>query len=429
MRFKIGQALIAIVICLSLPLVCYSEETSHGSAAEDSLELKLPYAFYNDSFGAAVGYVYSVIGFEQKQASFISTIIAGSKGSAMGLLMGRDFRLPWNKRLFLDPILSVGYFNEIDAYIDGNPSFTGQRAGSNDSDQDNFVTGDGWDNFFRLRFKYLLPIGDGRETIVPHYQFDRGLLKSDATGGHSLNPFTSGRTFIEFRPFYRSQQVDGDNIDRETRTNGIDASFFWDNRDFPANPSKGNSLRLKVSRDFGSFNSSNSWTNMEAELDTYFDLGESEKFRQRVLAFDFWTSYSPTWEKEADGSITGRPPAYTGSTLGGLWRMRGYPTQRFSDKAAIYYSAEYRMVPKWNPFENWHWIQKHVGVEWIQLAPFIEIGRVSPDWNLSDLHSDMKWSAGFGIRANAKGLVVRIDTAASDESFNVQMMVSQPFQF
>jgi hypothetical protein len=30
--------------------------------------------------------------------------------------------------------------------------------------------------------------------------------------------------------------------------------------------------------------------------------------------------------------------------------MRGYSTQRFGDKTAIYYSAEMRMTPKWNPF-------------------------------------------------------------------------------
>jgi hypothetical protein len=41
----------------------------------------------------------------------------------------------------------------------------------------------------------------------------------------------------------------------------------------------------------------------------------------------------------------------------------------------------------------------------------------------------MKWDVGFGVRAMAKGLVVRIDTAVSEEGFGVQMFVSQPFQF
>jgi hypothetical protein len=39
------------------------------------------------------------------------------------------------------------------------------------------------------------------------------------------------------------------------------------------------------------------------------------------------------------------------------------------------------------------------------------------------------WNAGLGIRAMAKGIVIRIDTAVSDEQIGVQMMISQPFQF
>ena len=74
-------------------------------------------------------------------------------------------------------------------------------------------------------------------------------------------------------------------------------------------------------------------------------------------------------------------------------------------------------------------LTKYVGVEWLQFVPFVEIGRVAPVWNFERLHSDMKWSAGFGIRALAKGIVIRIDTAVSDEQVGVQMMISQPFQF
>ena len=64
-----------------------------------------------------------------------------------------------------------------------------------------------------------------------------------------------------------------------------------------------------------------------------------------------------------------------------------------------------------------------------QWVPFVEVGRVAPSWNVDELHSDMKWDVGFGVRAMAKGLVVRIDTAVSDEGLRVQMMVSQTFQF
>ena len=391
--------------------------------------LSLPYAFYNDSFGFAVAYVHGVVGRPQKQATLLATAMAGTKGSAMGFLVGRDLQMPRVERLFLDPIISVGYFKDNDAYINGNPDFSGERAGANDSDKDNFVDGDGWDNFFRLKFKYLLPIGDGSEQVIATYKIKDGLLDSDALGGTSLSPLKSGRSYLELRPFYRSQQIDGDDVDETVKTNGLDASMFWDNRDFYANPSRGFALRGKLSRDFGWFDSSESWTNVEGEFDCYIPFQWGNWLRQGVVALDYWTSYSPTWDEKSGGRIENRPPAYTGSTLGGLWRMRGYPSQRFNDKAAVYYSAELRMIPRWNPFERWDWIQKYVGIRWLQFVPFAEIGRVAPSWNIETLHSDMKWCLGMGVRAWAKGIVARIDTAVSEEDFKIQMMIAQPFQF
>ena len=59
-----------------------------------------------------------------------------------------------------------GYFSDSENYVGGNSDFPNERAGSNDSDKDNNVEGDGWDNFFRLKFKYLLPMGAGRDEII-----------------------------------------------------------------------------------------------------------------------------------------------------------------------------------------------------------------------------------------------------------------------
>jgi len=391
--------------------------------------LSLPYGFYNENFGLAVAYVHGITGYPQKQSAILGTAMVGTKGSGMAFLMGQDLQIPWSERLFLDPVVSVGYFKDNDAYINGNPRFPDEDAGSNDSHEDNYIEGDGWDNFFRLRFKYLLPIGHGRDEIVAKYVVDRGIMTSEGTGGISLNPLKSGQCFLEFRPFYRSLQVDGDYIDEDLKTNGFDFALFCDNRDYFPNPTKGNGLRLRISRDFGWFNSSDSWTNLDGELDFYFPLGVSEHFHEKVLAFDFWTSYSPSLKQKADGTFSNRPPAYIGSTLGGTWRLRGYPAQRFNDKAAIYYSTELRLMPRWNPFVEWPAVQKYVGVQWLQFVPLAEIGRVAPSWNLSELHSDMKWCLGLGIRAWAKGLVVRVDTVGSEEGLRIQMMISQPFQF
>jgi len=69
------------------------------------------------------------------------------------------------------------------------------------------------------------------------------------------------------------------------------------------------------------------------------------------------------------------------------------------------------------------------GGSWWQLVVFGEIGRVAPNWSLDELHEDMKKDVGVGIRLMAKGLVVRLDAAVSEEDYGIQMMVGQPFQF
>jgi hypothetical protein len=126
----------------------------------------------------------------------------------------------------------------------------------------------------------------------------------------------------------------------------------------------------------------------------------SRAFARACWRWIFWTAYSPTWDLQPDGSIAHRPPGFSGATLGGLFRMRAYPSQRFSDKAAVYYAAELRMMPTWNFFDRLPWLQERVGVEWIQLVGFGEAGRVAPHYDLGDLHSDMRWD----IRIRAAGL-------------------------
>ena len=115
--------------------------------------LSLPYGFYSENFGLAAAYVYGITGYPQKQSAILGTVMAGTKGSAMGFLIGRDLQAPWSERLFLGPVVSIGYFKDNDGYINGNPRFLNGDAGSNDSDEDNYIEGDGWDNFLHLRFK------------------------------------------------------------------------------------------------------------------------------------------------------------------------------------------------------------------------------------------------------------------------------------
>ena len=401
------------------------------ATADADRAVNVPFAFYSEFFGAAAGYVTFRSGYPQPQARVLGTVMVGSKGSVMGFFMGRDIRMPGTERLFLDPWVSLGNFADSRAYVDGNPAYLKERSGSNDSHPDNYITGNGQDLFTQLRFKYLLPIGHGRDLAVSPYRFVDGLPVSGATGGDSWNPLESGKTFLELQPFYRSLRVTSSEVDIHSsrRTSGLDGSIFWDNRDYPDNPSKGGSIRTRVSRDWGAAGSSGSWTVVEGEADWYHPLERPAGIRQQVLALDFWTAYSPTWETNPDGTVRHGPPGYTGATLGGLWRLRGYPAERFSDKAAAFAAAEYRVIPEWNPFERLPGIQRRLGVQWIQLVAFVEAGRVAPSWQLVQWSNALKWDAGLGVRFLAKGMIARIDFVRSPEQTAVQMMVGHPFQF
>jgi hypothetical protein len=80
--------------------------------------------------------------------------------------------------------------------------------------------------------------------------------------------FAAGYVYGRYlRPFYRSQGIDGRHISSTINTNGVDLGLTWDNRDFPVSPAHGQSVSVGLSRDFGAFNSSNSWTVWQTEVD------------------------------------------------------------------------------------------------------------------------------------------------------------------
>jgi hypothetical protein len=115
-----------------------------------------------------------------------------------------------------------------------------------------------------------------------------------------------------------------------------------------------------------------------------------------------------------------------GSTLGGNMRLRGYSSNRFTDKSAIYYGAEYRTIPQWNPLGSQTWL-KWLDIDWWQWVGFVEAGRVADEWDLGELNSDLKWDGGFGLRSMMHKVVVRLDFAFSEEGTHVWAMAGQPF--
>ena len=106
--------------------------------------------------------------------------------------------------------------------------------------------------------------------------------------------------------------------------------------------------------------------------------------------------------------------------------MRAYPSGRFRDKSAVYYAAELRLLPSYQPLRDLP-IINYFEIDWWQIVPFVEAGRVAPDYNSELFYKDLKYDAGLGLRIMAYRAVFRLDFAVSDEGSSVWAMFSQPF--
>jgi hypothetical protein len=391
--------------------------------------LTIPFPFYNESIGPGLGVGVIGQGYTQPQAGFVGAALVGS-GSYLLFFKALNFQFPWFQRIILEPDFEVGKYHNVDTYTGtDNPGFPGQRAGSNGSSENNYIESDVTDQWVNLVTKFALPIGQGRESVIPRIVLDRGLFESGNTGGDVWNPLRSGRTYIEVTPFERRQSLIDNNS--HTKTAGIDLALRYDNTDFRLNPSKGSMQRVWFTRDWGALDSTAPYSVVGGEFMKYFPLGPSDHARQRVIAFDLWTVDCLTWDTSStvDGVQTfHQPPPYKGASLGGLSRLRGYPATRYNDQAGILYTLEYRYLLNWNPLRNVTWGGK-LDVAWFQVVPFAEAGRVAPAWNVNTLHSSMKYDGGVGIRAMVNNVVVRIDVAAGTEGWATQMFVGQPFPF
>lgn len=392
-------------------------------------KLILPYMFYTPSDRFGGGLIVTTSGLLQPQSD-LDLLALGDINNTYGFEGGTDdLQIKPLDRLFVSTQFGVFRYNYDQLYINGPFRLPHQSAGTNESNDENFVEHRYTDDWGSVELKYLLPIGGGKDTIINHYVLENGLLHSGATGGYGWNPLRTGRTYLTVTPFVEYLTVyEHHHGDPHYNENGLRFGVVYDNSDFPLNPSSGNVTRFTVSRDFGLFDTSNPWTNISAEYTQYVDLGRSRWFKQQVLALDGWTSYSPTWSQTNNAGrrqVYDAPPFYDGAMLGGDPRFRGYTDYRYWDRAAVYGSAELRVIPNWNPFADFK-ILKSADLTWMQWVVFGEIGRVGPEYT-GNLLSHLKGDAGFGIRLLANDTLVRFDVAASNERFGIWVRLNQPF--
>ena len=267
---------------------------------DDNTEMEVlatPYGFYNENTGAAAAAVIVANNFLQPQATALVNVFVGSNDVTNLFSHVADYQLPVVDRLFMDVLFMYADWGDTGTYQNGNPKYSDEDAGSNDSDKDNFIEAEGTDKHIRFKFKYLLPIGHGEDSPIHTFKVKEGLLvKGSEAGGEMWNPLSSGRTTLVMEPFYRDQDFEDTESSQvlESKTSGVKFVLEYDNTDWYKNPSYGSRKKLSLTRDWGARDDSSSWTAVQFEWSKFFSLPIQEGARQRVLALNFWTSDVPT---------------------------------------------------------------------------------------------------------------------------------------
>ncbi len=392
--------------------------------------LILPFAFSTETMGLNLGLGMMASGYYQDQMTVGATAFGGEVSSGVGAGMW-NFQLPGTDRLYFSIVGMQGYYPDQRAY--GSPKEEFQSppvAGSNDSSSEDYIEADGSSNWWEMKLEFSLPIGATSDKGFIHYKTRNGLLVSKPSGGEEWNPLTSGSSVIVLRQFNRYQSFEEQDRVLDGAVHALEFGILYDNTDFPVNPSKGSKQYISISHDAAWLQSDHEWTFVEFDASKYYSLGESESAHQRVVALNFWTGYSPSWDvqynNEGKQRAIGAPPYNEGATLGGFYKMRGYNQNRFHDKAAIYMTAEYRYTLKYNPAADVKWL-RFLKLDWFQLVGFVEAGRVAPEYTANELLSDLKSDYGVSLRTMMAGLVLRADIAVSDEGGSLWFMADHPF--
>jgi hypothetical protein len=424
-----------LLLFLPLPIFAQSVALDEDENLYEKRTGWLPYFFATDSLGTAIGVAGFTAGVTQPQTSMFGTLFVTSNNSILASGALNNYRLSEKSRVLVDTFVLLDRFTDQRFY--GGDTLAGDTfAGSNDSNPDSYATGSSDEITFSVNFKYRFPWGSLRDDPIAVYRLKNGLLKEGPPGGGTWNPLTHGQTTAGAKFFYTNRDLSNYVLNQfpdtsfdekiEARTNGVKLWLEHNNTDFTRNPSRGSRQVLSLHQDFGWFDSSDSWTNIQIDLSKYFDLGASDWFRQKVIALNFWTADTLDWERKPDGNVNHRPPPGYGSELGDYDRLRSYSRSRFRDKSAVYYTAELRLIPGTQPLRDLPLIN-YFEIDWWQIVPFIEAGRVGPQYNTDLYYKDLKWDAGVGIRLMAFRTVVRLDIAVGDEGASAWAMISQPF--
>ena len=369
----------------------------------------VPFIFATDTLSTAVGAAGVIKHAGQQQATALGIGLYTSNDSWLGYTGLFNYQIPqWQQWLFSFEGYRAHYQEGI-YYLPDN------RVPNPGVDDTQKVISVGEEAYYRLKMKYILPWGHGAN----------GAAASLTPMSERLNwnPLTSGVSSIQLMPFFRRQTLaQRDNLPDEAL--GVALELNWDNRDNGRDSTQGGQTNLTFSRDFGSSERA-SWTTWEFEQSGFLSLAPNDWFAQQVLAANFYLADTPTWNS-GDEASPHRPPSFAGVFLGGFEHLRGYASRQFTGRSAVDYMLEYRVRPRWQPLQAWP-VFRLYNVPWWEWVAFFETGKVSNEFDLSQLHQDMKISYGLAVRFEVEDIVVRTEFAFGGDESQVWVMVNQPF--
>lgn len=370
----------------------------------------VPLIFSTETLSTAFGGAGVVKHAGQAQAAALGIGLYTSNDSWVTYLGLFNYQIPtWQQWLFS----AEGYQAHYQEGIYYVPVEDLVNPGVEDTDR---VISVGDEAFYRLHMKYVLPIGHGAQGAA------RSLIP--VKDNISWNPMVSGITSVRLTPFLRRQTLELYD-DLPDSTQGFELLFNWDNRDNGNGSHLGGQTSFTLSRDFGSGTRS-SWTTWEFEQSAFVPLGDNSWFHQQVLAFNFYLADTPTWDSQNSDGTYHRPPSFAGVSLGGFERLRGYSSRQFAGRSAVDYALEYRVQPHWQPLQNWPVFNLYQ-VPWWEWVVFAEAGKVTQNFDLNELHQEMKWIYGVAARFEIEQVVVRTEFAFGGDESQVWVMVNQPF--
>lgn len=373
-------------------LEVYPIETSQST--KDTVILPIVGAM--ESTGLLAGSLISMTGVGQPQAQAVAFGAYSVNDSYISYLGYFNYGL--SERWTLDISALQAEFTDTDFFIGDRESDASNNASHLQRD-------------VLMTFRYLLS-EDKAETSYP--------TTYNSLTRYSANP---ARTVFEIEPFYRSRDFISPDIENvEGVTYGMSMKLDRDTRNYAPSASNGSHSYASVIRDWGNSTRA-SYTRWEAQHTQYLDLGSNAWSQQQTLSLTGYLSDMPTWKNSVASS---QPDWFAQSTLGGPDRMRGYGDNYFHDRSALFYGAEYRLVPNWQPQATAP-LLRHYNFPWWQFAVFTELGSVENKFDMTELHKDMQWSSGVGVRVFIENIVARADFAYSKDDSILRFTVNQAF--